>query len=311
MEPAETAPRTAPAPSGPVVVAGAAHWDVIARSPLPLPPGADLPGASRLAPGGVAARLALGLAAQGLAPVLLSAVGRDGPGRLLRRHLARAGVDIAHLGAVRLAGGAAAPTGAYVAIEGPGGLHAAVADCAALEAAGEALLAPLSGGGLRAAALVLDGNLPEAALRAVPEAMRPVWLVGASPAKAARLRPHLARLRLALALNRAEAEALAGRQLADAATAARALLALGAARAVITDGPRPCADAGPGWLVEVTPAPARAGPQGALRVTGAGDAFAAAHIAATLAGAAPDAALSRALASAARHIAPAEPGERP
>ncbi|MCC6008308.1 MAG: kinase, partial [Rhodobacteraceae bacterium] len=250
----------------------------------------------------VAARLALGLAGLGVRPVLLAALGRDGPGRALARHLTRAGVETAHL----YRSGHA--TGAYVAIEGPGALHAAVADCAALEEAGDGLLAPLLSGaaGHGAGALVLDGNLPgptlAAALRAGGGAgTLPVWAVGASPAKAARLRPHLGTGRLSLALNRAEAEALVGRALADAAHAARALLALGAARALVTDGPRACADAVPGALQEAQPTPTRAACIAGL--TGAGDAFFAAHLAATLSGACPANALTRGLAAAAAHIA--------
>ena len=49
----------------PFLCAGAAHWDIIGRTDLPLPPGADVPGRVTRRPGGVAQNIARALAALG------------------------------------------------------------------------------------------------------------------------------------------------------------------------------------------------------------------------------------------------------
>ena len=48
-----------------VLCVGAAHWDVIGRTPRPLPPGADVPGRVTRQPGGVARNIAEALARAG------------------------------------------------------------------------------------------------------------------------------------------------------------------------------------------------------------------------------------------------------
>ncbi|HET9067499.1 MAG TPA: PfkB family carbohydrate kinase [Amaricoccus sp.] len=280
------------AASPPFLCAGAAHWDIIGRTGLPLPPGADVPGRVTRRPGGVAQNIARALAALGRPVLLVSAVGRDPAGDELAADLAAAGVDTRALH--RHDG----PTDTYLAIEGPGGaLHAGIADCTGLERAGTALLGPLPRGHL-----VLDGNLPEPVLAALLD--RPaaaLALVPASPEKAARLAGLLLRGLAArpavIYLNRAEAEALAGQSFPDTRTAATALVALGAAEALVTDGPRPASSVGPAGTVTLAPPPVAAS-----SVTGAGDVLVAAHLAARADGLDPEAALHTALAAAARHV---------
>jgi pseudouridine kinase len=97
-------------------------------------------------------------------------------------------------------------------------------------------------------------------------------------------------------VNRAEAEALLGRPLRDSRIAAAALCAAGAREAVVTDGAAATSRMGPGIAVTLPPPAATGG------TTGAGDAFAAALLAADLAGLAPDAALARALEAASHHM---------
>jgi sugar/nucleoside kinase (ribokinase family) len=188
----------------------------------------------------------------------------------------------------------------YVAIEAPDGeMFAAVADCLGLEAAGERLVAATLADAAGLAAVVADGNLGGAALAALAAAPVPGALVlaAASPEKAGRLRPALAGGRARLYLNRAEAGALAGGAFADAAAAAQALVALGAAAAVVTDGPRAAGFADRHATVSLAP------PAVAVRsVTGAGDTLLAAHLDAVLDGLPPEPALAAALAAAARHI---------
>jgi len=287
--------------------AGSAHWDVIGHAPGTLARGGDVPGAVVRRPGGVAANVARALARAGRRPALLGAVGRDAEGEALVAVLAAAGVLTAHL--ARPAG----PTDRYVAIEDAGGLVAAVADTRQLDALGGALLAPLADGRLGPAGrpwpgpVVIDGNLGAACLARLAASplfaaadLRPV---AASPAKAARLAAFAGRPRTTLYVNRAEAAALAGRELADAAAAARALSALGFARAIVTDGPGMLAEQA-GAVLRLRRPPAVA----ARRVTGAGDAFVAGHLAAEMAGADPAAALDAAVAAAAALVAGAAAG---
>ena len=158
-------PRPDPAPAPPrILCAGAMLWDVIGQASAPMTLGEDVPGRIHQRPGGVALNVALALARQGLAPGILSVLGRDPAGDALLAEAARQGVDTRWLH--RDPG----PTGTYMAIEGPQGLVAAVADARGLEAAGPAILAPLRDGRLGDAGapwsgtLVVDGNLTEPVL---------------------------------------------------------------------------------------------------------------------------------------------------
>ena len=277
-----------PAPL-PFVCVGAAHWDIIGRTAAPLPPGADLPGRIVRRPGGVALNVALALAALHRPVSLLAAVGTDAAAADLLRHLAGAGVDAAHIH--RHDG----PTDAYLAIEGPRGeVHAAVADCAGLEAAGTALLAPLRDGRVTGPT-VADGNLPLPVLDEL--LVRPSALVVASPGKAAALRRLLGPRAPAVYLNRREAEQICGAAFPDSRAAAAALLDHGAAEAIVTDGAAPATAALPHASVTLPPPPVAT-----VGLTGAGDAFVAAHLVARADGLDPEAALRAALAAAARHI---------
>ena len=99
-------------------------------------------------------------------------------------------------------------------------------------------------------------------------------------------------------LNRLEAEILAGHACPDAAAAAQAVVARGGARVLVTDGPHLVAEAmaGAPTLTFAPPAVTVA------RVTGAGDCFLAAHLAAELAGQPRDTSLRRAVEAAAAHV---------
>lgn len=289
----------------PVLCIGAAHWDLIGRAARAPRPGDDLPGTITRRPGGVALNIALGLAAAGVPVALLAVVGRDAAGAALVAVAEAAGIDCTHV--LRLSG----PTDGYLAIEGPdGALVAAVADCARLEAAGEALLAPVLDSALAAAPMpwrgrmVLDGNLSEgvaARLMTDPATAHAARLhVPASPAKAARLARILAVRRAgsdAAVLNRAEAEALAGRSFNGAAEAAVTLVDLGLTQALVTDGTGTLAYAGPEGLVTARPRLVAA-----RSLTGAGDRLAAAHLAAQDAGLDAAAAIEAAVEAVARHL---------
>jgi len=280
-----------------ILCIGAAHWDIIGTTDAALPRGADRPGTVARSPGGVALNIARALAARGFHPALLTALGDDAEGDALA---AAAGVDLGH--ALRLPGRA---TGAYVAIEAAGRLVAALADTAALHAAGAAILAPLRAGGALSGwrgTVVIDGNLAPEVVAAMADdpalAGCALRLVPASPVRAERLAPLAGHPAAMLHANRAEAAALTGRPCPDAPAAARALRAAGWARALVTDGARAAACA-----CGVALHTARPPRVAARRITGAGDALIAAHIAAEHAGATPPEALRAALAAAADHVA--------
>lgn len=285
------------------VAIGALVWDVIGRAEGALADGADVPGQVRRRPGGVAMNLGVALARHGLRSAILAQVGTDADGTALLAAAAALGVETGLIDPTP-----DLPTGQYVALEAEGRLIGAVADTAGLEAAGPRILAPLADGRLGAAGapyggiIALDGNLPDDVLAAIAAsalfAGADLRICAASPAKAARLAVLLAHPRATFYLNLAEASALAGRRFADARGAAQALVIGGARRVLVTDGPRPAAEAMAGAaILRGVPKPVRV-----ARVTGAGDALMAAHIAAEFHGQPRAQAFDAALAAATDHI---------
>jgi len=291
-----------------VLCIGAVLWDLIGRADSPLQPGDDRPGRIRRLPGGVAMNAARVLARFGLRPALLGAVGDDAAGPELIAAATAEGALAATL--ITLSGH---PTDRYMAIEDETGLIAAVADAHTLEAAGAAILAPLADGRLATplapwtGPAVLDGNLTEALLSDLAAspllAAADLRLVPASPGKARRLLPLMRAPRATLYVNRIEAGLMLERHFTTAAEAAAALTAAGAARALVTDGAAGAAESRTGQPPQALPAPAVA----IARVTGAGDTFLAAHLAAERRGADAAAALLAAIAAAARHVSGKDP----
>lgn len=290
-----------------IICIGAAHWDLIGQSDAPVAPGADVPGRIVRRPGGVALNIAMALARSGMRPALLSAIGRDPEGDALVEAAQRHGIDTRHLH--RHSG---LPTDSYMAIEHPAGLIAAIADSRSLEAVAEGVLAPLSDGRLGDAQspyqgrIALDSALPAPLLDRIVSgpllAAADLRATPVSPAKADRLRPLLTRPGTSFYLNLEEARVVGGAAFAGAAEAAQTLAASHGARVLVTDGAREMAEAGPNGLHRATP------PDVAVSgITGAGDTFMAAHIAAEARGADSDAARHAALSAAAAHISQKEP----
>ena len=187
-----------PRASSSVLCIGSAMWDVIGTTPDRLDAAPDVPGRIVMRPGGVAANIALALAAHGLRPALRTAFGDDGESRALEARLNAAGVDTRL--ALRLPGHRA---DRYMAIEAAGRLVAAIADAATLEAAGAALIAPLleatpplAPGPDGRVIVLVDGNLPAPVLARLARSRIAPWcdlrLVPASPGKVSRLAPFLA-----------------------------------------------------------------------------------------------------------------------
>ena len=293
----------APLPTPDILCIGSVLWDIIGRSPAAMRLGSDVPGRITRLPGGVAMNIAMTLRRFGLIPALLTAIGRDAEGDELIAAAARMGMitgDVYRSEDL--------PTDRYMAIEGANGLIAAVADAHSLEAAGDKILRALAGGRLGSAAspwrglIALDGNLTEGLLGQIAAsplfAAADLRVAPASPGKAERLLPLLTHPGATLYVNLEEAGLLAKARFASAPEAAGALIARGAARVLVTDGGRACADAlrGAGVISAAPPAVL------VTRVTGAGDTFMAAHIVAERRGLPRDAALAAALRAAADYV---------
>jgi sugar/nucleoside kinase (ribokinase family) len=285
-----------------ILCIGSVLWDIIGRTDLALAPGNDKPGRIARVPGGVALNIAMTLVRFGMRPALVSVIGNDVAGRDLRAACEGLGLDCRGLLV-----DPDLPTDSYMAIEAQGALVAALADARSLEAAGDRILAPLSDGRLASAAapwagpVALDGNLTEALLAEIAESplfsAADLRVAPASPGKAERLRPLLHHPRATLYVNREEAGLLTGTRPANAAAAAEALVAAGARRVLVTAGAEMAVEASAGGTLTVVPPPVEA-----RRITGAGDTFMAAHIAAELAGAAAAEALQTAVAAAASYV---------
>jgi pseudouridine kinase len=286
-----------------ILCIGSVLWDIIGRSATSMRIGSDVPGRITRLPGGVALNIAMTLRRFGLGPALLSAVGQDPEGEELVAACHRMGIVTDFLYR-----SADLPTDRYMAIEGANGLVAAIADAYSLEAAGERILRALSDGRLGSAEtpwsgpIALDGNLTAALLSDIVAS--PLFgdadlrVAPASPGKAERLMPLLCHARATLYVNLEEAGLLCHSRFDSAAEAAEGLLARGAARVLVTDGGRACADGMSGkGIVTATPPNVLV-----ARVTGAGDTFMAAHLVAELRGADRTAALGAALRAAADYV---------
>lgn len=290
-----------------ILCIGSVLWDIVGRAPTPMRTGNDLPGEIRRLPGGVAMNIAMGLAGRGMTPGLLTAVGTDPEGDELIAACVALGLDTTHV--LRPDG---LPSDRYMAIETPDGLVAAIADARSLEAAGAAILAPLEDGRLGhadapfAGLIALDGNLTEDLLtdlaRRPSLAAADLRVAPASPGKATRLRPLLAHPRATFYVNLEEAGLILGTVFTSAASAAAALVAAGLRRALVTNGAQTAAAGTPDGVVTVDPPAVEV-----ARITGAGDFFMAAHIAAQARGLEATAALETALAAAAAYVSGQDP----
>lgn len=285
-----------------ILCIGSVLWDVIGRSASHMRQGSDVPGRITRLPGGVALNIAMTLARFGLRPVLLSAVGRDAEGEELVAACAALGMETAHIYRSD-----DLPTDRYMAVEGANGLIAAIADAHSLEAAGDKILAPLLRGPLGSETapyqgiVALDGNLTRRLLEQI--AGSPAFgaadlrIAPASPGKAERLLPFLTHGRGTLYVNLEEAGLLCHKSFGDAETAARALVAQGAPRVLVTNGGAPAAYGDAATCLTACPPDVLV-----TRVTGAGDTFMAAHITAEREGATPQDALDHALNTAAAYV---------
>lgn len=234
-------------------------------------PGTSNPARSVTSFGGVARNVAENLARLGVPVALVTAVGNDDAGRVIRAHLAGVGVDVTR---VRVVPGAV--TAEYVAMLDPANelvLAAAVMDV--FDAVRPADLASAGSDWL-----VLDTNLPAPVLaHAIAQARAAggrLAVDAVSTPKVVRLPADLRGVRV-LFCNGDEGRALLAHHGYPAGDSdrnlARALLATGAQSVVLTRGARGVLVAGPAGECDIPAPPARV-----VDVTGAGDALVAGTI---------------------------------
>ncbi len=285
-----------------ILCIGSVLWDVIGRSSSHMRAGSDVPGRITRLPGGVAMNIAMTLRRFGMTPAILTAIGKDEEGKELLSACRRLGIVTKH---VYLSEDL--PTDRYMAVEGRNGLIAAIADAHSLEAADDKILRPLEDGTFGSVAapysglIALDGNLTEALLTDISKSAlfsrADLRLAPASPGKAERLLPLLAHPGATIYVNLEEAGLLAHDRFSSAKDAALALRARGAHRILVTNGGDEAAQADSDGIISAMPPEVLV-----TRVTGAGDTFMAAHIAAQKAGTTAQAALESALQAAADYV---------
>ena len=287
---------------GLILCIGSVLWDTIGRSSSHMRAGSDVPGRISRLPGGVALNIAMTLRRFGLTPAILTAIGRDPEGQELLSACRRLGIVTEH---VYLSDDL--PTDRYMAVEGRNGLIAAIADAHSLEAADDKILRPLSDGTFGSAAapyrglIALDGNLTQALLTDISKSVlfsrADLRIAPASPGKAERLVPLLAHPGATFYVNLEEAGLLVHDRFSNAMEAAEALRARGAQRVLVTNGGDAAAHADEHGIISAMPSAVLV-----TRVTGAGDTFMAAHIAAQKGGAGAEDALRSALQAAADYV---------
>jgi pseudouridine kinase len=281
-----------------ILCIGSVLWDIIGRSDRTMKAGSDVPGRITRLPGGVALNIAMAVKAYGLTPALLSCIGSDEEGDELIKSCTRMGMITDHLYHAQ-----DLPTDRYMAVEGGNGLIAAVADAHSLEAAGEKILRPLISGELQNwdGLIALDGNLTTTLLETISNSdafkSADLRIAPASPGKAERLMPFLSHPSATLYVNLEEAALIMHRSFETSEAAAKAMIERGIYRVLVTDGPRVATVATKAETITETPPEVLV-----TRITGAGDTFMAAHIAAEVQGKTGRASLSQALEATAIYI---------
>ncbi len=190
----------------PVVVIGAVNMDLSGTPSAELVPGDSNPGRVRFSPGGVGRNIAENLCRLGRKTALLSILGEDPYGEMIRRHCSLVGMDISMCLTEE-----EEQTSTYLCLtEKDGDLHAAVSDMNIYRLLTPERLLPVLPRLNGAELVIVDANIPEETIRWIGEHVTaPLAADPVSAAKVLRLRPLLNRLVL-IKPNTAEAELLTG-----------------------------------------------------------------------------------------------------
>ena len=222
---------------GPVFVIGAVNMDISGTPANELRTGDSNPGRVSLSPGGVGRNIAENLRLMGRKVSLITMMGEDTYGNVIREQCLNAGIDLQFSFTDPLG-----RTSTYLCVnEADGDVHAAIADMSIYEQLTPARLEPLLPVLNKGAMLIADANLPEETLGwlarniIIPIAADPV-----SRAKAERLRPLIPKLTL-IKPNVPETELLTGMAISgdgDLGRAADVLHRMGVRRVYISLGGR-------------------------------------------------------------------------
>lgn len=288
---------------------GALHYDRIARCLAPFRAHASNPVSSHKTPGGVAHNVARNLANLGLDIGLSTLVGGDGEGDRLV-----AGLEDYRIDSKLIQRRSEHPTANYTAVmDQDGELAVGLADMAIYDTYDESYLNSVLPQARRWQVWLADANLPAETLELLGKQKGERLLCAApvSPQKAEKLKGRLASFDL-LVGNIYEAAVLTGRTLdtvADAASAAKELMAQGPKTVVVTLGAQGAVVASEGqcghWQSPETDL---------QNVNGAGDSFYAGFLAAYAQGIAPEVAVTHGLALAsltAESLHPVRDGLKP
>ncbi len=283
-----------------IVVIGAVAVDVKAHSFGALTRHSDVPGRVRVTMGGVARNVAKNLARLGTEVALMSAVGNDEFGQMIRDDLARAGVNVDDLIEVN-----EHRTATWVGIlDARGDLDGGVFGGESLAAITPQAVQDRAAMITCADLVAVDATLPRATIDAVIAVARasrvPLYLNPASVARAETVVDCVGEFAIVTA-NALEAQVLTGRRIGtidDAKRAAQSLIERGVQRAVVTLGAEGIAYADANVTRHMPAHPTRV-----VDTTGAGDALAAMFLLCHLQNRALDETLERALRAAALTVA--------
>ena len=224
-----------------IVGIGAANVDIMGESAGKLVMEDSNPGTLSVSVGGVTRNVCENTARLGLPTRLITTVGDDMYGERIRAHCQGCGIAVDSL--ITLPG---RTSSSYVSIHrSDGEMAVALSDMRILQELTPARLEPLRDKLSAAAAIVVDGCLPQETLRYIIRtfgAQVPIFADPVSTAYARRMRPVLRGIDT-LKPNRLEAEVLSGRSIrgeADYFRAAEAILAQGVRRVIISAGARGC-----------------------------------------------------------------------
>ena len=277
-----------------VCVVGGINVDICGRSEKKLVPADSNPGRVTVSPGGVGRNIAHNLTLLGVPVKMLTALGTDANAELARADCRRIGIDLSE--AKTVPGGV---TSSYLYVEGPEKeLAVGICDAAIAEEVTPAYIREKQSVLDGAAAVVMDGNIPEETLACIGDHARcPVFADPVSVTKGRKLLGVLPAL-YAVKPNVKEAEMLAGRAITDEAElreAAARILAKGVKNVYISRGAEGLYAAGQGWELSLPNPPDLC----TVGTNGCGDTMTAALAAAYIMGLGPEETARFALGAAA------------
>jgi len=263
---------------------GSIVWDIIGRSGIKMPLGADRPGKIIKIPGGVALNLAMKLKKYNLEVAIIGIIGNDTAGNELLEQIQQRGIITDHICISK-----DLSTDTYIAIEGTNGLIGAIADFHTLETYEEGILASLENIVCKLEnkdlkpIIALDGNLSEFILNKINSdpnfEFLDIRIAPASPGKAKRLKSCLNGNISTIYVNLEEANLILNQKLLSSGAAAKALAKIYNTRIIVTNGSKNVTLIADDKLISVKPPTVKI-----ARITGAGDIFMASHIQAEMKG---------------------------